>query len=134
MGGGGEPGHVDADLGDDHLGGPFTDPRDRAQQPQLLGERGEDLLDPVIQPVDHAREVVDLVRVHPGQQGVMVTEPSSQAMVRSGILFRIIPRASSASTRGSRSPPISASIMSRADKVVMLEATESILMPPSSKT
>ena len=33
-----------------------------------------------------------------------------------------------------RSPPISASIMSRADNVVMLEATESILMPPSSKT
>src|SRR5664280_1938908 len=52
-------------------------------------------------------------------------------MVRSGIFLRITPRARSASTRGSRSPPISASIMSRAESVVMLEATESILMPPS---
>src|SRR5664279_4676580 len=58
----------------------------------------------------------------------------AQAIVRSGILFRILPRANSASTRGSRSPAISASIMSRADNVVMLEATESIWMPPSSKT
>ena len=55
-------------------------------------------------------------------------------MVRSGILFRITPRANSANTRGSRSPAISASIMSRADRVVILEATESILMPPSSST
>src|SRR5664280_1490355 len=56
------------------------------------------------------------------------------AMVRSGIFLRITPRARSASTRGSRSPPISASISSRADSVMMLEATASILMPPSSRT
>jgi hypothetical protein len=49
-------------------------------------------------------------------------------------LLRIRPRASSASTPGSRSPLISASIMLRADTVVSVEATESILIPLSSST
>ena len=57
------------------MGGPGTDPRDRAQQSQLLGERGQHLLDPLVQPLDHGREVVDVVQVQPGQQGVMVGEP-----------------------------------------------------------
>src|SRR5664279_4434440 len=45
--GGWEPGHVDADRGDDHLRGPLTDARDAPQQPQRLGERVDDFLDPV---------------------------------------------------------------------------------------
>jgi len=56
----------------------------------------------------------------------------SQAISSSGIFRRITPRASRASAAGSRSPAISASIMSRADAVVRLEATESIFSPPSS--
>ena len=47
MGRGGKPRHLDPELGDQDLGGPVTDPRDRAQQPQLLGEWGQDLLDPL---------------------------------------------------------------------------------------
>lgn len=35
-----EPGHIHPDLGDQDLGGPLPDPRDRPQQGQLLGERG----------------------------------------------------------------------------------------------
>ena len=58
----------------------------------------------------------------------------AQANLRSGILRRILPRASSASTPGSRSPLINASIMSRAERVVSADATESILIPPSSRT
>jgi hypothetical protein len=58
----------------------------------------------------------------------------AQAMVSSGIFLRITPRARSASTPGSRSPLISASIMSRAERVVNFEATESILIPLSSRT
>jgi hypothetical protein len=50
------------------------------------------------------------------------------------VFLRILRRARSTSTAGSRSPLISASIMSRADKVVSAEATESILIPPSSRT
>src|SRR5690349_17182901 len=75
VGRGREPRHVDPQLGDQDLGGPPPDPRDRAQQPQLLGERGQNLLDPLVQPVDHGREVVDVVQVQPGQQGVLVAEP-----------------------------------------------------------
>ena len=56
------------------------------------------------------------------------------AMVTLGDLVRITPRARSASTAGSRFPAISASIMSRADRVVNVEATESILIPLSSRT
>ena len=37
---GGEPGHVHPDLGDDHLGGPFTDSRDRPQQRAAAGRKG----------------------------------------------------------------------------------------------
>jgi len=55
-------------------------------------------------------------------------------MDRSGIFFRVTPRARSASTRGSRSPPIRASSLSRADFVVRLDATGSVLMPASSHT
>ena len=65
--GAGEPGHVDADLGDDHLRCPFTDPRDGPQEPQWLGERGDHRLDPVIETLDHDREVVDVVGMHSGQ-------------------------------------------------------------------
>lgn len=58
----------------------------------------------------------------------------ANAIDRSGIFLRITPRARSASTRGSRCPPIRASIMSRADLVVRVEATESIFTPASSRT
>jgi hypothetical protein len=55
-------------------------------------------------------------------------------MVKSGILLRILPRARLANTIGSRCPAMSASIMSRAERVVSVEATESILTPLSSRT
>jgi len=41
----GEDGHVEADLGDDVLGGALLDPRRRAQQLNRCGKRGELLLD-----------------------------------------------------------------------------------------
>ena len=40
MRGGGESGHVDADLGDDDLGGALTDPRDRRQQTSSARTKG----------------------------------------------------------------------------------------------
>ena len=80
-------------------------------------------------------EVVDVVQVQGAHQRVLVAEAARAGQPSGrGILLRILPRASSASTAGSRSPAISASIMSRADRVVSVEATESILMPPSSRT
>ncbi len=49
-------------------------------------------------------------------------------------MARSLPWASPASRTGSRSPPISASIMSRPDTPSSSEATESILIPASSST
>ena len=55
---GGEPCHVHADLGDDHLRGAFTDLRDRGQQLDLFGERETGLVDAGVQPGDHVGQVV----------------------------------------------------------------------------
>ena len=49
-----------------------------------------------------------------------------------GILIRILPFAISASTRGSRSPSISAVSIARAETLVRLAATEDSLMLASS--
>jgi hypothetical protein len=75
MRGGGEPRHVHPDLGDDHLCGSVTDPRDTPKQPQLPGERVGHLTDPDIEALDHPGEVVDVVGVHPRRQRVVVPEP-----------------------------------------------------------
>ena len=95
---GGEPSHVDADLGDDDLGGAFTDPRDRGQQLGLLGEREAGLVDPGVQPGDHVREVVDVFQVQGHISACWSPKRPAQAILRSGILVRITPRARSAST------------------------------------
>ena len=55
VGAGGEDAHVDAELGDQHLGGRAADAGDRLQQVTLAGERGDHLLDPL-------REVVIVSR------------------------------------------------------------------------
>ena len=58
-----EAGHVDADFGDDDLGGALTDPRDRVQQLDLLGERETGFVDAGVQPGDHVGQAVDVLEV-----------------------------------------------------------------------
>ena len=60
-------------------------------------------------------------------------EPKRPAMASAscGSLARSLPLASSASTRGSRSPAISASIIARPDWVSTLDATLVSLIPAS---
>ncbi len=57
---GGKPCHVDADLGDDDLGGALTDPRNRRQKLDLAGERQAGLVDANVQSSDHVGKVVDV--------------------------------------------------------------------------
>src|SRR4051794_2997697 len=58
----------------------------------------------------------------------------AHAILSSGIFLRITPRARSASTAGARSPFINAPLLSLPPAVVSVEATESILIPLSSRT
>ena len=63
MPGGGEPGHVDADLGDDAFGGPFADPGDCVEA--VTGRRERDHLAvcrSAVEGVDRGLEVVDVVQ------------------------------------------------------------------------
>jgi hypothetical protein len=70
----GEPSHVDADFGDDDLGGAFTDPRDRGQQIGLLDERESGLVDAGVQSGDHVGEVIDVFQVQGAHQRVPIGE------------------------------------------------------------
>jgi hypothetical protein len=71
---GGKSGHVDTDLGDDDLSGALTDPRDRGQQLDRLGEREAGLVDAGVQPGDHVREVIDVFQMQGAHQRVLSAE------------------------------------------------------------
>ena len=59
MGRGGETGHVQADLGDDHSGGGGTDTGDVVQAGHRISERGKVGLDLVVKVGDVGVEGVD---------------------------------------------------------------------------
>ena len=89
-----EPGHVDADLGDDRFGGPLRHPRDGVEVVTGLFERDAGLVgvgreqgvDLVVESGHGRFEVIDVVEAHPDQQGVMVTETSLQGPAQLGDL------------------------------------------------
>ena len=70
----GEPSHVDPYFGDDDLGGPLTDPRDRGQQLDLRVEREAGLVDAGVQPGDHVGEVIDVFQVQNTHQRMLIGE------------------------------------------------------------
>jgi hypothetical protein len=75
---GGEAAHLDADLGDDHLGGAPTHPGNGDQPLQLLTERADHPVDLDVQALDRGRELVDVIQVHPQHQRVMGAETPLQ--------------------------------------------------------
>jgi hypothetical protein len=83
---GGEPAHVHPDLGDHDLGRAPPYPRDGAQPPGLLIERGDHLLHLGIQTLDGRAQVVDVVQVHLEQERVVRTEPALQCAAELGDL------------------------------------------------
>jgi hypothetical protein len=79
---------------------------------------------------------LQLLKVRQGEadeQRVVATKPPSQRLAELGKLARSRPLASSASTWGSRSPATSASSIARPEAPSTSVATESSLMPASSK-
>ena len=69
-----------------------------------------------------------------GSDGVMGTEVPGERVEKLGSLLRIRPMAISASTAGSRSPAMSASIMLRPDIDSTSDATDVNLIPASWST
>jgi hypothetical protein len=73
MGRGREPGHIDADLGDDGLRGPFPDPGDGVEpvtgpgkrDPDLAGVSGKHSVDPLVEPGNRRFEVGGVLQTHP---------------------------------------------------------------------
>jgi hypothetical protein len=117
--GGREDTHVDADLGDDHLGGAGLDAWDRAQKLNRWGERGELRLDRLGEPLDLLVEEVEVGEDRPDQQGVQRVEAALERLFERRIFLRSLPRASSASSSGS---------------VVPWQSASSIARPPSDRT
>ena len=96
--------------------------------------RGEQLVDAGGEGADLGGQRVDLVEQHPGQFGVMIVESAGQRLDQGG-LFGFHPAARQAGERrGSRSPAINASIMSRTDSVSRVEATADTLINASSSS
>jgi hypothetical protein len=78
--GGGEPGHVGADLGDDDRGGDAADAGDLIQPFRCCGERDDYLLDPGVQLGDIGADPVDAGQHLAQQERVMIGEvPGSPA-------------------------------------------------------
>ena len=128
--GGREDAHVDADLGDDHLGGAPLNAGDRAQQLNGRLERGDLLLDRVGEPVDLLVEEVDVredradpQRVHRDRSGPPAPRAARASSCAAG-------RAPARRAPRDRScPATSASSIARPDTPRMSVATQSSLMP-----
>jgi hypothetical protein len=157
MTGGRKLAHVQSDLGEHDLGGFGTDagnlvePGDRGQRPSTRrgggvvvgaavggwlrgGDLGDEPVDPGGEVLDLGAECVDLVQQQAGQFGVVVIEASGRAWTRAARLTRIRPRASSASSVGSRCPAMSASIIARPETPMMSVATVESLIRASSRS
>jgi hypothetical protein len=146
--GGGEPGHVQAYLRDDGPGQVFADAGDLGQpghggqhrgvrsgacvraggpvavDPPGGGHRRGEPGGPGGQRRDPLVQEADVVQQHPGELAVVVIEHAVHASASSSRLALMLVRARLASTWGSRCPAIIALIMSCAEMVVSLLATD----------
>jgi hypothetical protein len=81
-----EHAHVNADLGDDHLGGAPLNSGDRAQQLNGLLERGDLLPDRLGQTGDLPVQEVDVLEDRADPHGVQVIKAPLQRLLQSGDL------------------------------------------------
>ena len=108
MRGGREAGHVDADLGDDALGGPFPDPGDGVEPVTGLAKGSHHPVDhlALVELGDRRFEVVEVIQDHSQHDAWCSRNRPRSASRSAGILLRSTPLASSASTSGRvRRPP-----------------------------
>src|SRR5262245_14889332 len=124
--------HVDADLGENHLGRPAVDAWNAIQPGQLVGKRDEMPFDLEAQGADRLVQVVEVGQQLSHEKRVVRPKAAGQRRASAGSLPRNRPRASSAKTRGSVVPCASASSMARPDTPKMSLATVASLTPASS--
>ena len=99
-----------------------------------MGERGDQGLDLLIEPGDVGIQSVDPAQHLSQQEPVVVIEVPGERLPQCGNLASHPCPAISASTAGSRSPAISAAIISRPETPNMSEATTESLMQASSSS
>ena len=121
-----------ADLGDEFLGGAGADTGDLVYPVDHLVMWGGSFGDLRVEGGDVRGQDVDAAQHGRADEPVVVVEGPCSASSSCGILRRITPRAILASTRGSRSPAIMASIIARPDTESRLATTVSSLIarPP----
>ena len=85
MRGGGEPGHVETDLGDDDRGRGRPDPGDLLETGDRVSERGQVLSDLGVDGGDVEVDGVDAGQ-HPGQQEPVVVVEGAQPKPSEGFL------------------------------------------------
>ena len=86
MPGGGEPGHVGADLGEDHVRAGQADPGDLIQAGYRVGERGGLRGDPLVQGGDVGADRVDPAQHGAEQEGVVAGEVAGEGLFQHGDL------------------------------------------------
>jgi hypothetical protein len=82
--GGRELAHVDADLGDDYLGGAFADAGDGHKPAHLVSERGDHPVHLGVEAVDTGAQMIDVGQVHADHQGVVLVEATQQRLAQLG--------------------------------------------------
>ena len=84
MPGGGELGHVHPDLGDQALGGPPGHTGDAVEVVTGPSERGDHLVDAVIELADGVFELGHVFEPEPQHHPMMVTKPPAQRLPQRG--------------------------------------------------
>ena len=84
MAGGGEPGHVGANLGDDLLGGGDADAGDLIKLGYLGCERGNHLIDPGRQRLNLGGERIDTVKQPCPSRHVTVRDKAESSAAKKG--------------------------------------------------
>jgi hypothetical protein len=79
--------HVDADLGDDGLGGAFADPGDGVQPVTSHRERGDHLVHAGVEAGDRGLQVLQVGKRQPDQQPMMLAEAAPQGLAQLGELL-----------------------------------------------
>ena len=82
----GESGRVHADLGDQLLGGRLADPGDLIEPLDVMGERGDHVLDPGAEGLDLRGQRVDVIQHRLHQEPVVVFEVHRSRGVRDEVL------------------------------------------------
>jgi hypothetical protein len=129
-----EAAHVRADLGQDRLGRPAADARDRLEPHDLGLERAQPCLDLGRYLGDQPVDRVEVPEEGRQQEALVRTNPALERLEEGVVLVAQPARARAAIVSGSTSPPTRASSIARPEVPTTSEATEASLMFAPSRT